>query len=88
LAKDKSVRQLLKPNTIENIALTNTFMTSKKIEKGSKLIVVIGVNKNPDWQLNYGTGKDVSDETLANDGKEPLLIKWYNTSTIKVPILK
>ena len=85
-AKNKTKRELLNPNKIEVIPLTNNFITSKKIETGSRLIVVVGVCKNFDWQINYGSGKDVSDESI-NDAKEPLVIKWYNTSTIKIPIL-
>lgn len=86
-AKDNTKRQLLKPGTIENIPIHNTFFTSRKIEKGSKLVIVLGIRKNPDAQINYGTGKDVSIETIA-DAKEPLDIKWYNDSYVEVPILK
>ena len=32
-----------------------------------------------------GTGKDVSDETIA-DGDEPLEIKWFNDSKINIPL--
>ena len=60
---------------------------SKKISVGSKLVVIINVNKNPDWQINYGTGKDVSDETIE-DAKVPLQVKWYNNSVIKVPLMR
>lgn len=31
--------------------------------------------------------KDVSDETIK-DASEPMQIKWYNTSCIKVPVLR
>ena len=60
-------------------------MTSKKIKKGSRLIVVLNINKHPFEQLNYGTGKDVSNETIK-DAKIPLKVKWYNNSYIKIPI--
>lgn len=43
------------------------------------------VNKHPSEEINYGTGKGVSDETIA-DAKEPLQIKWFNHSYIKVPV--
>jgi hypothetical protein len=49
-------------------------------------VVAINVNKNPFSQLNYGTGKDVSTETIK-DASVPLVIKWYNDSYIKMPIL-
>ena len=38
-------------------------------------------------QINYGTGKDVSEETIK-DASEPLEIKFYNDSFIKIPISK
>ncbi|KIC64861.1 hypothetical protein RM51_02505 [Chryseobacterium taiwanense] len=86
-AKDSGKRKLLKPHTIETIPVHNTFFTSRKIEKGSKLVLVLGIRKSPDVQINYGTGKDVSEETIA-DAKEPLEIKWYNDSYIEIPIFQ
>lgn len=86
-SKDNTTRNLLKPNKIETIPIKNTFFTSRKIEKGSKLIILLGVRKSPDVQINYGTGKDVSEETIA-DAKEPLEIKWYNDSYIEIPIMQ
>ena len=62
-------------------------MTSKKLSKGSRLIIVVGVQKSQNWQINYGTGKDVSDETIS-DASEPLEIKWFGDSFIKVPVWK
>lgn len=84
-AKNNEVRELLEPGKAEQIPIKNSIMISKKIEKGSKLVLLVGVNKNPGWQINYGTGKDVSDETI-NDSGEPLEIKWYNDSYAEIPI--
>lgn len=86
-AKDKSKRQLLTPNKIESINVNNTFITCKQLQKGSRIVILLGVNKSSNWQINYGTGKDVSDETIA-DAATPLHIKWYNSSCIKIPILR
>jgi putative CocE/NonD family hydrolase len=86
-AKDITTRNLLVPNKIESIPFTNTRLVSKQLSKGSRLLVVINVNKNAYSQLNYGTGKDVSDETIK-DAKQPLKIKWYNDSFVKIPIWK
>ncbi len=85
LAKNREQRQLLTPNKVESFPFTNVRMTSKKLRKGSRLILVLNVNKHPHEQINYGTGKDVSDETI-NDAKEPLQVKWYNESYVKIPI--
>ncbi|MCL9805448.1 CocE/NonD family hydrolase [Flavobacterium amniphilum] len=86
-AEDRSKRKLLKPNTVETININNTFITSKQLQKGSRIVIVMGVNKNPNWQVNYGTGKDVSDETMQ-DAAVPMEIKWYSNSTINIPVLR
>lgn len=86
-AKDKSKRQLLQPGKIENIPYNKSFFVSKRISAGSKLVVVLGINFNQYSEINYGTGKDVSTETIS-DAKEPLEIKWYGNSSIKIPVYK
>lgn len=86
-AENREQRHLLKPGKMETILITNSMFVGKKIPKGSRLIVVLGINKNSAYQINYGSGKDVSDETIE-DAKEPLEIKWYNSSYIEIPIIK
>ena len=85
-ASDRSKRILLQPGKKTTIPIDKTYITCKKIEKGSRLIVVLGINKNLDWQINYGSGKDVSDETIADAG-EPLEIEWYGDSWVKIPVM-
>jgi uncharacterized protein len=82
--KDRGRRQLLQPEKVEIIPINNSFFTSRKISAGSRLLVTLSIIRSPQWQVNYGTGKDVSDETIA-DAKIPLQIRWYNNSVIKVP---
>ena len=48
-------------------------------------MVVVGILKSPGQQINYGTGKDVSDETIADAG-EPLSITWFGGSYIELPV--
>lgn len=86
-AKNPEKRKLLRENKETVVALTNNEFVSKKLEKGSKLVLVLGVVKSPFMQINYGTGKDVSEETIK-DASEPLEIKFYNDSFIKIPISK
>lgn len=86
-AKDNTKRQLLTPNKVEEIPVKNSIFVGCKIEKGSKLVIIYGATKNNFWQLNYGTGKDVSQESIK-DAKEPLEIKWYNDSYIQIPVLE
>jgi len=86
-AKNIEKRQLLKPDTIETISFSNTHLVSKQLSKGSRLLIVVDVNKNSFSQLNYGTDKEVSDETIK-DAKVPLQIKWYTDSFVKIPVLR
>ncbi|MDW8850928.1 CocE/NonD family hydrolase [Flavobacterium sp. MMLR14_040] len=86
-AKNIEIRQLLNPDTIETISFSNTHLISKQLSKGSRLLIVVDVNKNSFSQLNYGTGKEVSDETIK-DAKVPLQIKWYTDSFVKIPVLR
>lgn len=86
-AGDITHRKLLEPNTIESIPFSNTHLVSKQLSKGSRLLIHLNVNKNPFSELNYGTGKSVTEETIK-DAKEPLKIKWYSDSFVKIPILK
>lgn len=75
------------PGKIESLPFDKTRMVSRRLSKDSRLLVTLNVNKNPYAQINYGTGKDVSDEDIT-DAKVPLLIKWYNDSYVKIPIWK
>jgi predicted acyl esterase len=86
-AKDMSKRKILTPGKIETIPFERTRMVSRQINKGSRLLVALNINKNPFAQINYGTGKDVSDENIA-DAMEPLKIKWYNDSFIQIPVTR
>lgn len=86
-AKDNSKRQLLQPGKKESIPISNTRFVSKKISKGSRLVILLNINKHPFEVINYGSGKPVPFETIKDAGK-PLQIKWHNDSFIKVPVWK
>ncbi|WP_343657823.1 CocE/NonD family hydrolase [Chryseobacterium sp.] len=86
-AKDNTKRQLLTPGKKEIITFENTHVISKQLQKGSRLVIVLNVNKNPFSELNYGSGKTVTAETIA-DAKEPLIIQWFNDSFVEIPVLK
>jgi predicted acyl esterase len=86
-ARDNSKRQLLNPNEETKIPFDRTRFVSRQISKGSRLVIVLNGNKHPYEEINYGTGKNVSDETIVEAG-EPLQIKWFNTSYIRVPVFR
>ncbi|WP_417450084.1 CocE/NonD family hydrolase [Kordiimonas sp.] len=84
-AHDMTTRRLLKPGTVETIPFERSRMVAKKLAKGSRIAAVVNVNMNAFAQVNYGTGKDVSDESIVDAG-EPLLIEWLNDSYIELPL--
>lgn len=86
-AADPTRRQLLQPGVKTTIPFTNTKLVSRQLRAGSRLLVVVNVNKNRFAQVNYGSGKEVSDETMADAGK-PLEISWSNESFIVVPVAR
>jgi hypothetical protein len=86
-ARDMSVRKLLTPGKVESIPFDRTRMVSRRLSKGSRLLVTLNINKSRFCQINYGTGKDVSDEDI-NDARIPLQIRWRSDSYVKIPIWK
>ena len=84
-ARDLTRRHLLTPGKMETIPFERTRFVSRQLSKGSRLVVVVNVNKNASAQVNMGTGKDVSDESAADAG-QPLQIHWFNQSFIQIPI--
>jgi putative CocE/NonD family hydrolase len=83
--QDPSHRQLLTPGGRQRLAFKAERLTSRQFQPGSRLVVLLSLIRQPGTQLNYGTGKDVSDETIA-DAKEPLTVKWFGDSFIEVPV--
>ncbi|RYY14505.1 MAG: CocE/NonD family hydrolase, partial [Chitinophagaceae bacterium] len=83
--KDIQHRNLLVPGKKETLPFTNTYLTSRKLRKGSRVAVVLNVNKSPFEQINYGTGGDVNNETIKDAGA-PLQIKWFTDSYISLPV--
>ncbi|HKI01657.1 MAG TPA: CocE/NonD family hydrolase [Thermoanaerobaculia bacterium] len=83
--RDRGHRQLLTPGGRQHLDFKSGRLTSRRFQPGSRLVAVLRVIKAPGAQINYGTGKDVSDETIT-DGKEPLSIQWFGGSFIDVPV--
>jgi hypothetical protein len=84
-ANSMEKRRLLTPGKRETIPFTRSRIFSKQLSEGSRLLVVLNIDKNPFAQVNYGTGKDVSKETMQDAG-EPLNIEWSTDSFIEVGI--
>jgi uncharacterized protein len=86
-AQDRIHRRLLKAGERQTINFKLERLTSRKLQAGSRLVLVLGVNKRPDQEINYGSGEDVSEESLDNeDDRLPVKIRWYGDSYIDIPV--
>jgi putative CocE/NonD family hydrolase len=84
-AIDREHRNLLTPNQKTQVPFDNSKLISKKIQKGSRIVFVLNVNKNNNAQINYGTGKEVNEENIK-DAEIPLKIIFAGNSSISLPI--
>jgi putative CocE/NonD family hydrolase len=85
-ARDMARRQLLRPGRVETIPVgRGARLVSRQMEAGSRLLLVVDVNKNPFAQVNYGSGKDVSLESSHDAGK-PLQLEVRNDSYVVIPL--
>ena len=84
---DPSHRQLLTPGIRSQVPFDCACITARRFSTGSRLVLLVSINMRQDRQINYGTGRDVSDETV-HDAKEPLKIRWLGDSYIDVPLRK
>jgi uncharacterized protein len=79
--EDRRQRRLLQPGVPQRLAVKDTRLLGRRLAAGSWLVVTVGVGKQPDRQLNLGSGKDPSDETIADAGT-PLEIAWRGSSCL------
>lgn len=84
-AADRIHRRLLKAGERQRLAFTAERLIACRLPAGSRLVLVLGVNDRPDREINYGSGKDVSAESIA-DARPPLKIRWFNRSYIELPL--
>jgi putative CocE/NonD family hydrolase len=60
-------------------------LMSRQLKAGSRLVAVLSIVKEPGREINYGTGKEVVDESIA-DAKTPLQISWFGGSYLDLPV--
>jgi putative CocE/NonD family hydrolase len=85
--RSRSRRQLLTPGHVERLDFTSIRLASLRIPAGSRIVAVIRVIKNPGQEINYGTGGDVSRETIKDAGA-PVQIRLLAGSYIEVPVTR
>ncbi|MBW8810626.1 MAG: hypothetical protein JF591_17810, partial [Lysobacter sp.] len=81
----REYRRLLTPGRRERFDLSAGRLGSRQFQPGRRVVALLWPGKSPQDQINYGSGKDVSDETLADAG-EPLRIEWLGGSWLEVPL--
>ena len=80
-------RRLLGAGVRQQLSFRVERLTSRRLQAGSRIVIVLGVNKTPEQQINYGGGDDVSVEALDGDAP-PLAIRWYGGSYVDLPVRK
>lgn len=84
-ARDRVNRHMLRAGERQQLAFRSERLVSAKLAARSRLVLVLGVNKRPDREINYGTGRDVKEESIE-DAKPALRLRWYGGSRIEIPV--
>ena len=80
---DRTRRHLLKPDRRTVLNFQSQTVTARLLAPGSRIVAVIGIPKRPDMQINYGTGRDVSDESIT-DARTPLRVSFLPGSYLQL----
>lgn len=76
-------RRLLRAGERQLLAFTAERVTACRLAAGSRIVLLIGLNRRPDRQINYGSGKDVNSETIA-DARWPVRVRWHTHSYVEI----
>jgi hypothetical protein len=82
---DLAHRHLLKRGTRQSLDFRSVRLMSRQLKEGSRIVAVLSILKEPGRQINYGTGREVIDESIA-DAKVPLQITWFASSYVDLPV--
>jgi uncharacterized protein len=83
--QDLTHRNLLIAGKRQSLDFRSVRLMSRELKAGSRLVAVLSVVKEPGREINYGTGKEVVDESIA-DAKTPLQISWFGGSYLDLPV--
>lgn len=82
-AGQRQQRRLLQAGMRQLLAFSTERVTACRLPAGSRIVLLIGIQQRPDRQINYGSGKDVNAETIA-DARGPLRVRWHAPSHIEI----
>ncbi|HEX3423773.1 MAG TPA: CocE/NonD family hydrolase [Sphingomicrobium sp.] len=80
---DRGHRHLLVPGQEERLDFDSQTVMARLLSAGSRIVAVVAIPKQPEIQINYGTDRDVSDESVA-DSKEPLRLTFKGDSYLEL----
>jgi hypothetical protein len=83
--QDLTHRHLLAPGERQALDFRSIRLMSRMLKVGSRVIAVLCIVKEPPREINYGTGKVVEAESIA-DAKAPLQITWFGGSYLDLPV--
>ena len=78
-------RRLLTPGAAESLDFTSARITAVRVESGARLVMVLRVSKLPDREINYGSGRAVSGDSIAS-GRTPVKLSLLRGSYLDLPI--
>jgi uncharacterized protein len=84
-AGDLAHRHLLRAGEEQQLDVTVRRVLGRRIQAGSRIVIALGVVKRPDRQINYGTGGDVSAESIT-DARIPVRIRWGSGTYFDLPL--
>jgi putative CocE/NonD family hydrolase len=83
--QDLTHRNLLVAGQRQALDFRSVRLMSRQLKAGSRIVAVLNIIKEPGREINYGTGKEVSDESIA-DANVPLQISWLGGSYLDLPV--
>ncbi|HEX5462756.1 MAG TPA: CocE/NonD family hydrolase [Steroidobacteraceae bacterium] len=83
--RDPARRRLLAAGTAQSLDFTSARITAVRVESGARLVMVLRVSKRPDREINYGSGRAVSGESIAA-AHTPVKLSLLRGSYLNLPI--
>jgi putative CocE/NonD family hydrolase len=83
--QDRSHRHLLVAGQRQSLDFRSVRLMSRQLKAGSRVVAVLSIIKEPGREINYGTGKEVTEESI-DDAKTPLQINWFGASYLDLPV--
>lgn len=84
-AQDRTQRRLLRNGVRQRLRFEVERLVARRLAAGSRLVLELGVNHTPGYQLNYGGNGEVSAQSRGQR-RRPLKMRWYASSFIELPM--